>query len=95
MGKLWISAGLKVTGSQSIEDVRKEIKTLQQETVKEEGCIFFQVLQNKEDPTLFTLWEEWSNEAALQEHFNQPHTKAYLSRSLTEVTYIEKLTKLT
>ena len=92
--KLWISAGLKVSNDQSAEYVRKELEVLQQQTVKEKGCIFFDVLQNKEDPTLFILWEEWINEDALKEHFNQAHTKAYLAKSLTEVRYIEKLVKI-
>jgi quinol monooxygenase YgiN len=92
--KLWISAGLKVSSGQSAEYVRKELEVLQQQTVKEKGCIFFDVLQNKEDPNLFILWEEWINESALKEHFNQVHTKAYLAQSLTEVRYIEKLEKL-
>ena len=74
--------------------IKHLLEVLQQQTVKEKGCIFFDVLQNKEDPTLFILWEEWINEDALKEHFNQAHTKAYLAKSLTEVRYIEKLVKL-
>lgn len=92
--KLWISAGLKVSADKSAEKAKQELQILQQQTVKEKGCIFFDVLQDKEDSNLFILWEEWINEDALKEHFNQPHTKAYLAQSLTEVRYIEKLEKL-
>ncbi|TWX64116.1 antibiotic biosynthesis monooxygenase [Colwellia demingiae] len=91
--KLWISAGLKVSADISAEKAKEELQTLQQQTVKEKGCIFFEVLQHNEDPDLFILWEEWINEDALKEHFNQPHTKAYLAQALTEVRYIEKLEK--
>lgn len=93
--KLWISAGLKLVSGQSAQQVKEELSILQQETVKEEGCISFEVLHNKENPNLFTLWEEWINEDALKAHFNQAHTKAYLALCLTEVSYIEKLVKLT
>ena len=92
--KLWISAGLKVLTDISAEKAKEELQILQQQTVKEKGCIFFDVLQHKEDPDLFMLWEEWVNEDALKEHFNQPHKKAYLAQLLTEVRYIEKLEKL-
>lgn len=92
--KLWISAGLKVSTDISADKAKEELQALQQQTVKEKGCIFFDVLQHKENPDLFILWEEWINEDALKEHFNQPHTKAYLAQALTEVRYIEKLEKL-
>lgn len=92
---LWISAGLKVSENKSAEHAKKELNVLQRQTIKEKGCIFFDVLQHRDDPNLFTLWEEWIDEAALKEHFNQVHTKDYLAQSLTEVTYIEKLVKLT
>jgi quinol monooxygenase YgiN len=91
---LWISAGLKVSANISAEKAKEELQVLQHQTIKEKGCIFFDVLQHKEDPDLFTLWEEWINEEALKEHFNQAHTKAYLAQSLTEVRYIEKLEKI-
>ncbi|PKG80759.1 antibiotic biosynthesis monooxygenase [Colwellia sp. 75C3] len=92
--KLWISAGLKVSADIPAEKAKTELQALKQQTIKEQGCIFFDVLQHKEDPSLFMLWEEWINEDALKEHFNQPHTKTYLAQSLTEVRYIEKLEKL-
>jgi len=92
---LWISAGLKLTNNQSALQAKEELKILQQQTIKEKGCIFFDVLQHRDNPTQFTLWEEWVNEEALKEHFEQTHTKKYLAKSLTEVTYIEKLVKLT
>lgn len=92
---LWVSAGLNVSKGQSVREAKKNLQALQQQTIKEEGCLFFDVLQNKEEPHLFTLWEEWINEDALKEHFNQAHTKAYLALSLTDVIYIEKLVKLT
>lgn len=93
--KLWISAGLEVTTGNSPDDVRAALLALQKETVKEQGCIHFDLLQHKNSPNQFTLWEEWINEDALKKHFQAVHTKAYLEQSLTDVIYIEKLEKLT
>jgi quinol monooxygenase YgiN len=92
---LWVSAGLKISNNQSAEQAKEALKILQFQTIKEKGCIFFDVLQHRDDPNSFTLWEEWVNEEALKEHFSQTHTKDYLAQSLTEVSYIEKLVKLT
>ena len=93
--KLWISAGLKVTTGNSPSVVRAALLALQKETVKEQGCIHFDLLQHKDNPSQFTLWEEWISEDALTQHFQAKHTKAYLEQSLTDVSYIEKLEKLT
>ena len=93
--KLWISAGLEVTTGNSPSDVRSALLALQKETVEEQGCIHFNLLQHKSNPSQFTLWEEWINEDALKQHFKAEHTKAYLEQSLTDVSYIEKLEKLT
>jgi len=92
---LWISAGLKTSKNQSPEQAKEELEALQLQTIKEAGCIFFDVLQHRDNPNLFTIWEAWVSETALSEHFNQAHTKDYLAKSLTEVNYIEKLVKFT
>lgn len=93
--KLWISAGLEVSNGKSAQLAKEQLKILQQQTILEDGCIFFDVLQDRDNPKRFTLWEEWINEKALKQHFNQAHTKVYLAQSLTDVNYIEKLEKLT
>lgn len=94
MEKLWISAGLVTTKGHSCEDVKKAICLLHSQTIQEPGCIRFEVLQHQSEPSKFTLWEEWTNEAALQAHYEAPHTQAYFAQSLTEVLYIEKLEQI-
>lgn len=95
MSKLWVSAGLKTCSDKPLEYIQQALIKLQQATVKEAGCITFDVLQHRDDPALFTLWEEWVDVDALSQHFQMPHTLEYLAQSLTEVTYIEKLEKHT
>ncbi|ART83683.1 antibiotic biosynthesis monooxygenase [Oceanisphaera profunda] len=42
----------------------------------EPGCHIFDVLQDREDPELFWLYEIYQDEAALAEHKLTPHYKA-------------------
>ncbi len=91
MKKLWISAGLVTTEGHNSAEVIKAIGLLHSKTIQEPGCIRFEVLQHQDEPNKFTLWEEWTNEAALQAHYDSPHTQTYFAQSLTEVVYIERL----
>ena len=95
MSTLWVSAGLKATPNKPVSEVKQALIELQQATIKEEGCLIFDVLQHRDAPSLCTLWEEWESDEALRQHFEMPHTLEYLAQSLTEVTYIEKLEKRT
>lgn len=91
MDTLYVSAGLELTTGTDRAFAIEQMSKLVQETVKEPGCQYFEVLAHKDDLKKFTLWERWDNEAALQAHFEAPHTRAYLAQNLTQVTYIEKL----
>ena len=42
-------------------------------TRREPGCLSYQLLQNRADPTDFTIIEEWARAAAEQSHFAIPH----------------------
>ena len=56
------------------------LNSLVEPTRKEPGCICYELLQNNEDPTDFSLIEEWQNEAALQSHFATKHFKEALAK---------------
>jgi len=56
------------------------LNSLVEPTRKEPGCLSYELLQNNEDPTDFTLIEEWRNEAALQSHFATKHFKEALAK---------------
>lgn len=43
------------------------------ETVKEEGCISYELLQDTKDPTVLIIAEEWENEKALEKHMASEH----------------------
>ncbi len=49
-------------------------------TVKEEGCLLYDVWQANDDPTLLTLIESWTSQELLDIHLAQPWMKEALPR---------------
>jgi quinol monooxygenase YgiN len=45
----------------------------------EEGCSGYRVYADLEQPEHYVFAEEWADEEALQRHFSQPHTGAFMS----------------
>jgi quinol monooxygenase YgiN len=56
-----------------IEEVKSVLLDLIEPTRKETGCITYELLQNRQDPTEFTFVEEWTSDGALEEHFLTGH----------------------
>jgi quinol monooxygenase YgiN len=50
-------------------------------TRKESGCIRYELLHNADDPTDFTFFEEWTDDAAFNAHLRTPHLKVVLDQS--------------
>ncbi len=88
---LWINAGLSVPQDKDANQARIELSKLRQATRQEIGCLQFEIKPHNDNPNKFTLWEKWSNQEALDQHFCEPHTKAYLALELTQLEYLEKL----
>lgn len=91
MTRYFISAGIELQEGADLGATETGLKQLMEETRNEPGCHFFYIRQNLQDRTKFTLWECWTDKAALAAHFEMPHTKAFLARNLTQVRYIEEL----
>lgn len=89
-----VSAGIELTDPAKESLAVKEMAKLVAATVKEPGCLKFEIRQNLENPALFTLWEIWKKPEDLDKHFEYEHTKSYLAQDLTRVNYIEKLSPL-
>jgi len=88
---LRVSAGIEVSDKTLIEDAKKALALLVEETLKETGCILFEIHQNLEKPERFILWEIWEKPEDLAAHFEMDHTKKYLAYDYTAVNYIEKM----
>jgi len=92
--KLWVSASIEVSDLSRLNAAKNAMSLLVGETIKEIGCIRFEIHQHLEMPQTFTLWEIWQDEASLAHHFEMPHTKQYLAHGFTTVNYIEKMVGL-
>lgn len=62
--------------AESVNEVRELLCSLVEPTRKESGCITYELLQNREDPTDFTFVEEWETDEALASHAASDHLKA-------------------
>jgi len=56
-----------------VDDVSRILTALIEPTRKETGCITYELLQNKNDPTDFTFVEEWTSKTALDQHLATEH----------------------
>lgn len=92
MTRLWISAGIELQEGAHLDKTLEALRILEEKTATEPGCFKFEVLHDIEHPTKFVLWECWTDEAALAEHYAAPHTVHYLSFGYTKVNYISRLT---
>jgi quinol monooxygenase YgiN len=58
-----------------IAEVLEAAKELVALTVKEEGCISYEMFQDIKDESVLTMIEEWDSMDALTKHMNSEHFK--------------------
>jgi len=58
-----------------VENILSVLRQLTEATRTEPGCIKYELHQDLSDETHFTFIEEWTNEEALQLHFQMEHFK--------------------
>ena len=56
-----------------IENVLQLLKTVHNESIKEQGNLFYKIHQSNSDLNTVILFEGYSNEAAIAEHRNSPY----------------------
>lgn len=56
-----------------LSDAIQLYQLLVNETVKEQGCILYELFQELDNPNNLTLIEEWEDIEALQLHTQTPH----------------------
>jgi quinol monooxygenase YgiN len=59
-----------------VEEVRAILSALVEPTRKETGCVSYELLQNRADPTDFTFVEEWRGDPDLEAHFATEHLQS-------------------
>ncbi|MBI4852745.1 MAG: antibiotic biosynthesis monooxygenase [Acidobacteria bacterium] len=70
-----------VAQSDKVEQVKEILLGLVDLTRKEEGCVSYQLLENKNDPTDFTFVEVWASQQAINAHF----ATSYVQNALAKV----------
>jgi quinol monooxygenase YgiN len=68
-----------------IDEVRELLSGLIEPTRKEVGCLGYELLQNRKDPTDFTFLEEWESDSAFNLHATTVHIRD-ISPKLKEIT---------
>jgi len=56
-----------------VEDVLKIAKELVESTVKENGCISYEMYQDEKDNNILTMIETWDNKEVLKSHLTSEH----------------------
>ena len=65
--------------NEEIETFIEIAKKLVKETHKyDEGCIHYDLFQDKNNPQIFTFIEKWENQDALNKHMQSDHFKKLL-----------------
>ncbi len=60
-----------------IELLKAELLKLIEPTLKEAGCIQYDLHQDNDDPAVFLFYEKWESRELWQAHMNSPHIAAY------------------
>ncbi|MEO0966739.1 MAG: putative quinol monooxygenase [Cyanobacteria bacterium J06639_18] len=80
-----------------IELVKAELLKLLEPTLKEAGCIQYDLHQDNENPAVFLFYENWESRELWQKHMNNAHIVEYMkategavaSFTLNEMTRFE------
>jgi quinol monooxygenase YgiN len=74
-----------------------ELKKLVDASVKEQGCLSYELYQYKDEPTRYVIEEEWTDEDTLAAHMETPHYKYFVHIApalLEEPADVKILTRL-
>ncbi|MFP5068087.1 putative quinol monooxygenase [Pseudonocardia nantongensis] len=55
------------------DELRAELEKLIEPTTQEAGNVSYDLHQGTDDPAVFFFYENWTSEAALEEHMRSPH----------------------
>jgi quinol monooxygenase YgiN len=56
-----------------LQEIKKLYAELVEEVRKEEGCVFYGLFEDVNNPMTLAMLEEWGNEASLEKHKKTPH----------------------
>ncbi len=62
------------------EELKNALLSLVAPTLKEKGCLNYDLHQSLEDPTKFLFYENWTSREELDAHLQSDHVKAALQQ---------------
>jgi quinol monooxygenase YgiN len=62
--------------AETVDQVRGILEGLVTPTRAEAGCVVYELLQNRTDPTDFTFVEEWASDESFERHHTTDHIRA-------------------
>ena len=79
-----------------IDLVKSELLKLIEPTLKETGCIQYELHQDNKNPTVFMFYENWKNRELWQEHMNNPHLAGFLKATAGAIASftVNEMTKI-
>ena len=60
------------------EQVKAELQKLIAPTLKEAGCMQYDLHQDNDNPAVFLFFENWENRELWQQHMNSAHLAEYV-----------------
>jgi quinol monooxygenase YgiN len=75
--KLTIVARIEANADK-VDLVKGELLKLIPPTLKEKGCLQYDLHQDNENPAVFLFFENWESRDLWQQHMNQPHLAEYM-----------------
>ena len=78
MSKPLTIVGKIEANADKIEFVKAELLKLIPITLKEAGCIQYDLHQDNDNPAIFLFYENWKSRELWQQHMNNTHLKEYM-----------------
>jgi quinol monooxygenase YgiN len=70
-----INAVIYTFPAERADEAERLLAELRDFTIKEDGCLGYEVSRGIEDRATFVLYEKWRDQAALDAHFEMEHFK--------------------
>lgn len=64
--------------SDTIDLVKTELQKLVEPTLKEAGCVQYDLHQDNQNPAVFLFFENWESRELWQDHMNNTHLAEYV-----------------
>jgi autoinducer 2-degrading protein len=68
-----INAVIYTFPDERADEAERLLAELRDATVREDGCLGYEVSRGNEDRNTFVLYEKWRDQAALDAHFKMDH----------------------